>query len=239
VAAILVGLGLAQLGVHWILGTLAGLIVAVLIMFLVGRRMRRRLEPALLQVRRQAEAGMIQPAMETLASLLPLGAWIPLLKGQIYAQMGVLAQQSGKQEQALEYLNRASRGSTEAQLMLAVAQEKAGDWAAARKVLDRAAARQKKSDLFQNVQAFLLHKHGESAQAMARLSRFVDKHGGEASKDNLLRLQNDRRLNMKPFGLTWYALGYEHPPKSVGQVQTARKGFRQPPKNPSKKKRKR
>ncbi len=54
----------------------------------------------------------------------------------------------------------------------------------------------------------------------------------ESTKDNLRRLQNGKKMNMKKFGFTWYSLQFEKLPASLrqGQGMAARKGFRQRPK---------
>jgi hypothetical protein len=65
---------------------------------------------------------------------------------------------------------------------------------------------------------------------MAQLNRFLKKAPNhEIGKDNLLRLQNGQRMDLKPFGPEWFALGIERPPASMGELRTARKGFRQQP----------
>ncbi len=235
--AVAVGVTVSMVGAGWFFGILAGVVAFLIAQILLGRRLRKRLEPALAQVQRQVEAGMLKPALDSLQNLLPLGSWVPLLRGQLYAQMGVIAFHAGKKDDALEYLKKASRRSSEAQLLLASMLDRGGDYAAARKALDRAAPYQKKSDFFQNVQAYILHKNGDTPDALTRLNRFADKEGGEVTKDNVSRLQNDRKMNLKPFGMPWYALGYERPPASMGQMQTGRKGFRQPPKSQKSKKR--
>ena len=55
----------------------------------------------------------------------------------------------------------------------------------------------------------------------------------ETSKDNLLRLQNNRRMNMKRFGMQWYGLKLEKPPAALrpGHPPGLRKGFRVPKQN--------
>ena len=56
--------------------------------------------------------------------------------------------------------------------------------------------------------------------------------GNESTKENLGRLQNGKDLSMKRFGMIWYGLQLEKPPKSMGVAPGAapfRKGFRQKP----------
>jgi len=173
---------------------------------------------------------MVQPAIATLKSILPLGNWVPLLKGQIYAQMGFLEHHSGKREAALDCLLKAGRRAGDAQLLLASIQFRDGKKDEAFTRLANCCPFNRKHVLMHNVYAWLLVKENRRDEAIGVLNRLLAKQPNEASADNLLRLQNDQKINMKPFGLPWYALGFEHPPASMGQMQTARKGFRTPPK---------
>ena len=148
-----------------------------------------------------------------------------------HGQMGVLSHHAGDPKAARAHLGRAGPRATDAQMLLAALQYRDGEAAAASRTLERAALANRRHAMLPNVQAFLLHEQGKTDQALAVLSRFLKREPGhEASKDNLLRLQNERKLNMKSFGMPWYALGLEDPPASMGVMQTGRKGFRTPPK---------
>jgi tetratricopeptide (TPR) repeat protein len=115
-------------------------------------------------------------------------------------------------------------------MVLAALHYKRGDFDAATKVLETAISYNKKQMLLYNVYAYLLVKEGDKAKAIELLLRALKvEKDNESSKDNLLRLQNGKRLNMKRFGMPWYALQLEKPPASMGQQQgMARRGFRQP-----------
>ena len=215
----------------WGWAVVFGTAVFVVCWVLLARWLGKRLTPAMLQVRKQMEAGMGDAAMRTLRELLPMCKWVPLLRGQLLAQMGVLANHSGDQKQAIELLSRSSRRAADAQLLLACIHYKNGDPARAFQVLSLAAMVNKRHSLLHNSYAWLLHKEDRSGEAIALLAKFLQKEpGDEAGKDNLLRLQNKSRMSMKDFGISWYALGLERPPAEFGQLQTGRKGFRQPPK---------
>ncbi len=231
--ALLVGFGWTFLGLWetWIMGIWLGVITFVASWLLIGRYMRKKIEPVFLQAQKQAEAGKPQMAVTTLESLLPLGNWQPLLKGQVYAQMGVLSAGSGNEEKGLEYLAKSSARVADAQLFLACLHYRKGDFAKANQVLDTASRFNKKHVLLFNVWAYLLEKEGKRTEAMAKLNLLLKREKlNEGTKDNLLRLQNDKKLNMKRFGMAWYALGLEKPPASMGQQRAARPGFRQAPK---------
>ena len=69
----------------------------------------------------------------------------------------------------------------------------------------------------------------EDFDAISAMNQLLQKvPDSEVSKDNLLRLQNRKKMNMKAFGMPWFSLGLERPPASMGELRTGRKGFRQP-----------
>ena len=103
-----------------------------LIFFVVGwilfaRRFSSRLQPAMSVVQRQMEAGKWDLAMQSLQDMLPMGKWIPMLRGQLLAQMGLLAYHSGKKDKAMALLEGASVRAADARLLLACIHFKNGD----------------------------------------------------------------------------------------------------------------
>lgn len=221
----------------WGWGIFFGLVTLIAVWIVLARRMRRRIEPGFKQMQRQVEAGLIQPAIESLEAMLPLGRWMPMLTGQIYAQIGQLAYHSGDRQKAIAMLSKSSKRVSDAQMLLASIHYKEGDQGAAFGVMDKAIAHNKKNVMLYHVYAWMLNKSGDTGAAMAVLGRHLKKDkNSRVSNENLLRLQNGNKLNMGQFGMPWYALGFEHPPQSMGQMQQARKGFRQAPQSKAKQK---
>ena len=208
-------LGFVSFAATWIIG---------------ARRLNKRLTPAMQQVQRQMEAGHVQPALATLESLLPMGRWMPLLTGQLYAQMGVLCWHTQQQDRALKYLEKAGRRAAEAQMLLASIRYRDGKVEDALQILTLSEVLNKKHVLLHSLHAWMLHREGRDDAAIQVLNRLLAKQPNDVAKDNLLRLQNGQKMNMKGYGMSWYALGFERPPQSMGEVRTVRKGFRQPPK---------
>ena len=207
------------------------LIVFIGCMAVLSRVLGRRLTPALQRVQNQTQSGMLDAAMQGLKDLLPLSRWVPLLRGQLLAQMGVIAHHCGKTKEAIELLGQAPARLGDAQMMLAAILWREGDKARAFAVLAAAIRADKRHRLLPNVQAWMLHQDGRVDEAIAALARYTQKQPqDEASRDNLLRLQNRRRLAMDPFGVPWFALQLERPPAGYGELRTVRKGFRTPPK---------
>lgn len=207
------------------------LILFVVAWILLARRLGYRLQPAMSRAQKQMEAGMMEAAMESLEAMLPMSKWVPMLRGQLVAQMGLLAYHSGNEEKAMSLLEGASARAADARLLLAAIHFKKGDQERALAILRLTAAVNKKHALLHNTYAWMLHKVERSDEAQALLANYLKKDATNApTKDNLLRLQNRTRMTMQGFDMQWYALGLERPPQAMGQIRRAPKGFREPPK---------
>ncbi|MCR9244201.1 MAG: hypothetical protein NXI31_04160 [bacterium] len=199
---------------------------------LLARRFGMKLQPAMARVQKQMEAGMFEPAMQSLEAMLPMAKWVPMLRGQLLANMGVLAYHGGNKERAVELLEGASVRAADARLMLACIHHKNGNPDRALEILALTSKVARKHPLLHNTYAWLLNKADKGGEAQAVLAAFLKKNDtNQATKDNLLRLQNRQRMSMQTFDMQWYALGLEQPPQAMGQVRRARKGFREPPKS--------
>ena len=215
----------------WGWAILFSVILFVVSWILLARRLAHRLQPAMSRVQKQMEAGYWSEAMLSLEAMLPMSRWIPLLRGQLQAQMGMLAYHSGDAQKAVSLLQGASARAADARLLLACILYKQGDQKRAMEILQLAAAVNKKHALLHNTYAWMLHKAERSDEAQALLAKFLKKDANNApTKDNLLRLQNRTRMTMQGFDMQWYALGLERPPQAMGQMRRAPKGFREPPK---------
>lgn len=206
-------------------------VLAFVAWILLARRFAARLQPAMGRVQKQMEAGLWEPAMQSLEDLLPMGRWIPMLRGQVLSQMGMLAYHAGDLPRAIELLEGSSMRAADGRLLLACIHWKKDDRDRALQVLQVAAAVNKKHALLHNVYAWMLHKSERADEAQALLAKFLKRDANNGpTKDNLLRLQNRTRMSMQAFDMQWYALGLERPPQAMGQLRRAPKGFREPPK---------
>jgi tetratricopeptide (TPR) repeat protein len=214
----------------WAMGVVLLFLVFFLSFFIISRMLARRLEPKFLAAQKQIQAGASNAAVKSLEAMLPMARWQIMLKGQIYAQMGCLQYTVGDDKDALVSLGKAARRSSEAQLFLGALHYRNKSIDKATKVLEDAIAFNKKQVLLYNVLAWVLLKKGDRKEATEVLLRCekADKES-EATKDNLNRLQNGKKMNMKRFGMGWYALKLENPPASLRQTAPGqpRRGFRQ------------
>ena len=74
---------------HWGWGIFFTLLLSVVIWVLIARRVGKQIQPAMEQVQRQMQQGHVKLAIQTLEDMLPLGKWVPMLHGQVIAQMGI------------------------------------------------------------------------------------------------------------------------------------------------------
>jgi len=214
----------------WAMGIVLFVLVSFLAFFIISRVLARKLEPRFLAAQKQIQAGATQAAVQTLEGLLPMARWQIMLKGQIYAQMGCLQYTLGEDQEARASLGKASRRSSEAQLFLAALQVRGKDVEQAKKTIEEAISFNKKQVILYNVLAWILLRDGDRQQAIEALLRCEKaEKDSDATKDNLNRLQNGKKMNMKRFGMSWYALKLENPPASMRQQPPGapRRGFRQ------------
>ena len=230
-AGVVVGVVYTLLGFWktWAMGIILAIVVAIVGFILISRRLSKRFEPQFLHAQKQLQSGANQLAMKTLEELLPLARWQIMLKGQIYAQMGILAYGMEQDDRALEYLSKSSLRATEGRLALASILFRRKQFDKAFETMDAVIQSSKKQMLPYSVYAWMLSKQGQSEKAIEKIQKALKKEpSNEASKDNLLRLQNGRKLNMKQFGMSWYALKLEKPPASMRQYAPGtHRGMRQ------------
>jgi len=215
------------------------LVLFVVMWILIMRGISKKLQPLMLQAQNQAQQNMHKLAIQTFEDMLPYGRWVPMLKGQVHAQMGVLEYMTGDKDRGIQLLEKSSLRNADARLMLASIRHKAGETDRALSILELTTKVNKKHPLLHNTYAWMLQKAGNKDRAQAVLAAFVKKNANDGpSKENLLRLQNNQRMNMQHFDMHWYGLGLEPPPQAMGmQMRRAPKGFREPPKQPKKRKR--
>jgi tetratricopeptide (TPR) repeat protein len=244
--ALLTGFGWTFLNLWggWAMGIFIGFVAFAGTWIIIGRKFNRLIQPAMVKAQKLAEAGQVALAINAIESLLPLCNWIPMLKGQLYAQLGVLNLGARKEDQAVHYLKKASNRAAEAKLYLAALFVRTSRENEAKAILHMAIRYNKKHVLLQNFYAFILKKVDDTQGAINILNTLLKKvPENEASADNLSRLKNGKKLSMKSFGMHWYSLGLERPPASMApghmqqQQQQPRKGFRHPPKKQKRQKR--
>ncbi|MBF0198478.1 MAG: hypothetical protein HQL32_12245 [Planctomycetes bacterium] len=224
-----IALSLAFLPImHPVAAVIVALFPAIGALIYITRKMMNKLQPIMLQAQKQAQAKQFSLAIKTLESLLPMAKWQIMLKSQINSQIGMFLYADKKEDKALEYLEKGSPRAPDSQMILASMYFKKKDAAKVKEVFDITIRVNKKQVLLYNAYAFMLNASDDKEGAIAALQKGLKVNAdNDATKDNLLRLQNNKKLNMKPFGMPWYSLQLEKPPMSMMQQQFAGKaGFR-------------
>jgi tetratricopeptide (TPR) repeat protein len=217
----------------WQMGIVLTILVSLASFVVISRIFAKRIEPRFLAVQKQIQAGQTQLAISQLEELMSLSRWQVLLEGQIHAQIGLLAYAGGDQERASRHLEKSSLRAPEARLALAALEYRRGREESAHQILDMAIRANKKQLMLYHVYAWMLAKEGDREAAINKLLECQKiEPSNESTEDNLSRLRNGKKLNMKRFGMGWFGLQLEPPPAQFrgAQGMAARKGFRQKPK---------
>ena len=209
----------------WQMGIVLFVLVSFLAFVVISRIMAR-----LVGVQRMIQSGQTALAIQTLEELMPLSRWQIMLKGQIHAQIGLLSYASGDEAKAEEHLPQSGYRATEAQMALAALSYRKGRKDQAYQALDTCIRAAKKQIMPYHVWAWMALKDGDKDKAMEKLLAAEKvESSNESTQENLDRLRNGKKLNMKRFGMAWFGLQLEKPPAQYRAAagQTARKGFRQ------------
>lgn len=222
-----------QLWKGWQMGIVLFVVLSFVAFIVISRVMARRIEPRFMGVQRHVQSGNTKLAIQELQGLMPLARWQILLKGQLHAQIGLLAYTSGDQKLAEEHLPQAGMRATEAKIAHAAMEYRRGRTDKAFEALDVAIQANKKQILPYHVYAWMKVKEGDKDAGIAKLAQAAKiEPSNESTQENLERLRNGKKLNMKRFGMGWFGLQLEKPPAQyrAAQGQAERKGFRQPKK---------
>lgn len=150
--------------------------------------------------------------------------WAPFLGSQIDGQIGAILFMKKDFEKARPYLEAAFVRSWDAKMMLAVLQSGALDPKKVKKkeltlgpvdeLMEKTVRFAEKQGLVWSTWAWLHWTNGDAKKAIEILSRGKEKLGESDAHlaQNLLALQNDKKLKMKGYGDQWYALHLEEHP---------------------------
>ena len=211
----------------WV-SALLGIVISIVIMVVVSRRVLKKLEPVLLQAQKLAQARQLKLAIQMLEGLLPYNRWQLMLASQVHAQIGVFHYADKNEIKAIEHLEKGSARNADGRMILAAILFRKKEFDRACEIMDLTIKLNKKQVLLYNAYAFMLNQIEKNNEAIAILQKGLKINpDNEATRDNLLRLQNGKKMYLQPFGMTWYSLQLEKPPISMMQDQFAgRAGFR-------------
>lgn len=215
-------------------GPFLGVIVFALVFFLLTRFASKKVGPLFEMAQRHTQAGKIDLAIEAFETARTYKRWQLFLDQQLNTQIGILNYALGKEGDAATFLAKGYPKVPQGPLVLGAIQYRSGKKDEALKTLQSACRYNRDSAVLPNFLAWIHEQEGDAAAAIEVLhgtSKIV--RASEETSDNLDRLKNGKRMNMKGFGQNWLMLKFEKLP-GMSQAAPLRKGFRQPATNKGK-----
>lgn len=193
------------------------IIVFGVTMFMLGRRIFKQLEPLFERVGKELQQQRFDPAIAVLKSGYPLGKWQFGVPTQLDSQIGMILYLRKDFSAAIPYLSRSKRmGHWLGVAMLAVAYYKKKDMARMHEAFETLASRAKKQGLAWNLYAYCLTQLGKNEEAQAVLVRGdTATKDDKRVKDNLLALQNGKKMKMRGYAEQWYQFHLDAPPQMM------------------------
>ncbi len=209
----------------WWAGILPAIAVGVGVYIFTMMRVNRQVQGLMPGVMAAAQKRDLDGAVALLQAIkLRFGRWAPFLTSQIDGQIGAILFMKKDFDKAKPYLEGAFIRSWDAKLMLAVLLSGGTDPKKVKKgeldtkpvdeLLEKAVRFSEKQGLVWSAWAWLHWTKGDAKKAIEILSRGKDKLGESDPHlvQNLLALQNDKKMKMKGYGDQWYALHLEEHP---------------------------
>ena len=244
VAAVVAGLltgGLVSLAFTWWAGILPALVVGIGSYVFLVFRVNKQVQAAMGGVMQAVQKRDVDAAIALLHAVKArFGNWAPFLKSQIDGQIGAIHFMKKEFEKARPHLERAFIRGWDAKLMLAILLSGALDPKKQKKheltlapvdeLMEKVVRFSPKQGLLWSTWAWLHWTNGDATRAVKILSQGKEKLGDSDAHlaANLLAVQNEKKMKMKGYGETWYALHLEQHPmlmeqKRGGQVRFARR----------------
>lgn len=212
-------------------GVFPGLVVFGVVYFLLARRVAKKLEDAMGAVYKEVQRGQVEAAVRMLETLKNKVGKMQFFAGaSIDGQIGSLYFMRKDFDRARPFLEKSFVRLWHTQVMLAVLLAKKKEFAEVDRVLERAAKYSPKQGLLWSTWAWLHWKAGHRDVAIQLLARGKAALDGkdEVLNENLLALQNNKKMKMKRYGDMWYQFHLEEHPRVLqaqrgGHVRFARR----------------
>lgn len=189
-------------------------IVAIVALFVLGRKVFKELEATFAQAAKELQSQRFDAAIALLKSAYALNRRQFGVRSQLDSQIGMILYLRKDFSGAIPYLESARRlGHWLGVAMLAVAYYKKKDQARMRETFELLVKRAQKQGLAWNLYAYCLTQLGDDAGAQNVLARGVVKvKEDKRVQENLLAVQNGKKLKMKGYAEQWYQFHLEAPP---------------------------
>ncbi len=206
------------LNIHWGIGLAVGLIVMMAANYLLGKRIQKAVTVIMEQVSQDLKNGKMDRAIRTLESGMKYNHYQFFIGSQLQAQIGVIHYLKKDFNSALPFLQKAFSRHWIAQGMLAVLYMRRKDKEKMVKTFKRAVRYNSKEGLLWNLYAYCLNRMGDKAAAIQVLVNGTKKlPDDERIRNNLINLQNNKKMKMKQYGELWLQFHLEKIPGTMGR----------------------
>jgi hypothetical protein len=196
-------------------------IAAVIAYIFLARRIFRKLEAVFVQSAQvlQTVPPKFDVAIATMERAYTLVPWQIGIRSQIDTQIGIVYFLQREFSRALPYLQRSLMfGHWMGGAMLGVVYYKKKNFAEMHKTFQVVCKRAKKQSLPWSLYAYLRLQTGDRTGALRVLNDGLKACGpDERLKENLLAVQNDKKMKMRGYKEQWYQFHLERPPAQYQQ----------------------
>lgn len=204
---------------------LPALALAVVAYVVMSRRAGKRVEGVILAAHRELMAGRIDKSIAMIEGARRFSRWQFFLDRALNSQLGTVHFVREDYSKALPMLEKSDPRHWIAQAMLAVLYYRKKDWARLDKTFETAARYSPKQGLLYGVWAWCHWKNDKDDKANQRAMEILAR-GDKAVegkddrlKQNLLNLQNGKKMKLKGYGDQWYQFRLEKMPLPQPQVR--------------------
>lgn len=206
----------------WVGAVIPAIFVAIISFFIISRHFSIKLESSIKNLQEDLMKGHVERAMAQLKSIKErYGRWQFFLASTIDGQIGSILYVKGQYQQAKPYLERAFVRHWVAKAMLGVIYYRERKIAKMNEIFEKATRYVKKSGLLWSLWAYCVWREGDIEKAISILSQGKAQLGDADPHltQNLLSLQNQKRMKMKSYGEQWYQFQLEISPQQTQMKQ--------------------
>ncbi len=189
-----------------IAGILPGILVFLLVGYFLFRRLSTQLEAEMRGVVDLLQAQRIDEARTRLFAIRARwGRWVPLLAGQVEAQLGTIDYLQMKFDEALPQLEKGRYRNWTAEVCIGAVHWRRDRKPQAYQALEAAAATAPKEAMVYVVWATLKHRDGDREGALAAVGKGLKELPSHALLTSIQAvLANKRKLDTKSYPQTWF-----------------------------------
>lgn len=184
--------------------------------FLIARATGKKMQISMLKVQKELQSNRIEAGLKGLEELKRnFGKWQFFTASSVDGQIGSIYFLKQEHTKALPFLQKSFVRHWVAQGMLGVLYYKKQNFKAMNKTFERAVRYSSAQGLLWSLWAYCLAKAGDTDKAISVLQQGKAKLGEKDPRigQNLINLQNQKRMKMKAYGEQWYQFQLEDSPQ--------------------------